>query len=88
MFLKKTKTTTCTGYLGTPGRKAREIIILTFLISLASPRCSYAYIDPGSGSYFLQLILAALFGALYAVKIFWSKIRVFFRSLLPGRKRP
>ena len=34
-----------------------------------------AYIDPGSGSYILQLIIAGLLGAGVAVKIYWKKIK-------------
>ena len=51
-------------------------ILLTFL-SLAFPQKAYAYIDPGSGSYFLQLLIAGLLGALYSIKIFWNRIRSF-----------
>ena len=39
---------------------------------------SNAYLDPGSGSYLLQLALAALFGVLLSVKVFWNRIRAFF----------
>ena len=37
------------------------------------------YLDPGSGSYLLQLLLAALLGAGFAIKIYWKKIVAFFR---------
>ncbi len=39
---------------------------------------AYAYLDPGSGSYILQLIIAGLLGGLYALKMFWSKVKNFF----------
>jgi hypothetical protein len=42
----------------------------------------YAYIDPGTGSFIIQLILGFLFGGLFAVKLFWSSIKRFFRKLL------
>ena len=38
----------------------------------------FAYIDPGTGSYLLQIALGGLFGAGYAVRHFWSRIRRFF----------
>jgi len=41
----------------------------------------YAYLDPGTGSYFLQLAIAALLGGLYAVKLFWKKIKAFFKNI-------
>jgi hypothetical protein len=36
------------------------------------------YIDPGSGSYFLQVIIAALLGAAFWIKMSWHRIKAFF----------
>ncbi|MBW1688713.1 MAG: hypothetical protein JRS35_27090 [Deltaproteobacteria bacterium] len=36
-----------------------------------------AYIDPGSGSFILQALIATLAGALVAVNIYWQKIKGF-----------
>jgi hypothetical protein len=36
------------------------------------------YLDPGSGSVLLQLILAGLLGAGVVVRVFWKKIRGLF----------
>jgi hypothetical protein len=38
------------------------------------PRVS-AYLDPGSGSAALQLILAGLFAALFCLRLFWSRVK-------------
>jgi hypothetical protein len=38
----------------------------------------HAYLDPGSGSFILQLLLAALLGAAFLVKAYWGKIKAFF----------
>lgn len=43
---------------------------LAFLIQNA-----YAYIDPGTGSWILQIFLAALVGGLLTIKIFFKKIK-------------
>jgi hypothetical protein len=48
---------------------------------LARPRVSYAYIDPGSGSYFLQMLIGVFIGTLFAVRIYWAKIKSFFIGL-------
>ena len=45
-----------------------------------------AYIDPGTGSLIIQILLAALVGAGFAVKIFWTKIKSFFSKVF-GKKR-
>lgn len=39
-----------------------------------------AYLDPGSGSFILQLIIAGLVGAGFLLRGYWSKITSFFRG--------
>lgn len=36
------------------------------------------YVDPGSGSYLIQVIVAAVLGAAYWVKLYWYRIKSFF----------
>ena len=36
---------------------------------------AYAYIDPGSGSMFIQVIVGALVGIGVALKMYWEKIK-------------
>jgi len=36
------------------------------------------YLDPGSGSFLFQMLLATLVGALFAIKIYWKKITAYF----------
>jgi hypothetical protein len=36
------------------------------------------YIDPGSGSYLVQVIIAAILGALFYFKNLWWRIKAFF----------
>ena len=36
------------------------------------------YIDPGSGSYLVQMIIAGILGALFYFKNLWWKIKAFF----------
>lgn len=46
------------------------------LIDFLSPVArSRAYLDPGSGSILLQLLVAAALGAAFAVKVYWKKIK-------------
>ncbi len=39
---------------------------------------SHAYLDPGSGSFLLQLLIASLVGAGFLIKTFWQRIVSFF----------
>ncbi len=36
------------------------------------------YIDPGSGSYLVQVVVAALLGAAFWIKMSWHRIKTFF----------
>ena len=44
--------------------KKATIITLAFIFVLCFP--AYAYLDPGTGSYFLQIIIATLLGSICA----------------------
>lgn len=47
-----------------------------FSTSLFTPE---AYLDPGSGSYILQILIAAFVGGLFALRASWGKLGNFFR---------
>ncbi len=38
------------------------------------------YLDPGSGSLIIQLVVAALLGIGVAVRLFWSRIKLLFNG--------
>jgi hypothetical protein len=52
--------------------------LLAVLASLLLVREAHAYLDPGAGSYILQILIASLFGALFMLKVFWGRIVGFF----------
>lgn len=41
------------------------------------------YVDPGSGSYLVQMIIAAVVGALFYFKGLWWRIKSFFTHKTP-----
>ena len=43
------------------------------------------YIDPGSGSYILQVIIAAVLGVSFFFKNFWLTIKSFFTGKKPEK---
>jgi hypothetical protein len=57
------------------------------LFSLTLPSNVYGYLDPGTGSYFLQLIAAALVGSLFAIKLYWKKIKTSFKEIFSKKKK-
>jgi Cu/Ag efflux pump CusA len=50
------------------------------------PSVTYAYIDPGTGSYILQVLAAVLLGGLFAIKMFWLHIKGFFLKFFTKKK--
>ncbi len=59
--------------------KATFVVLAVFYLVLT--REVYAYLDPGTGSYILQLVIAGILGGLFAVKMFWAKIKSFFVNI-------
>jgi uncharacterized membrane protein len=55
-------------------------IVCAMLIA-AIPLPLRAYLDPGTGSYILQIILAAILGGLFALKLFWHRIKLFLKRI-------
>ena len=51
---------------------------------LAFPASAYAYLDPGTGSYIFQLVIAAIVGLLFLAKVYWGRIKTFFANLFSG----
>lgn len=49
-----------------------------FVTFLSPHPAVIAYLDPGSGSLILQLLIAGLMGAGILVKVFWKKIKGLF----------
>ncbi|MDH7569956.1 MAG: hypothetical protein QHJ73_10260 [Armatimonadota bacterium] len=62
-------------------RSTKQLIqgvsLLSVFLFVSFPGRAHAYVDPGTGSYLLQLGMAALFGAVVAAKSYWGAIRSF-----------
>jgi len=54
-------------------------IISFFTIITLLKRLAFGYLDPGTGSFVLQLVVAGLLSGLLAVKMFWSRLIGIFR---------
>jgi hypothetical protein len=65
-------------------RNLTTSIIFLVLFYLILPPKAYAYLDPGTGSYILQMTIAALLGGLFVVKKFWYRFKIFFKNFLSG----
>ncbi|MDX2199517.1 MAG: hypothetical protein SF069_11175 [Phycisphaerae bacterium] len=61
------------------------LLASAMLFLLAEP--SHAYLDPGTGSLILQMIVAGALTAWASIRMFWSRIKEFFQRL-SGAKSP
>ena len=55
-----------------------QVSACTVCAILVSSGTAHAYIDPGTGSYILQIVIAGLVGAAFTLKLFWRRIQIFF----------
>jgi len=51
-----------------------------FFVLAIFPPSAHAYIDPGTGSYILQIVIAGIAAGAFAIKILWRRIRALFSS--------
>jgi hypothetical protein len=53
-------------------------VLLMAFFALVFAQPAHAYIDPGTGSMVLQLVLAGLAGVGLALKVFWKRLLALF----------
>jgi hypothetical protein len=54
------------------------LALVATLVLVLLPGPALAYIDPGTGSFVIQGIIAAVVGAGIAIKMFWHRIKSLF----------
>lgn len=54
---------------------AAGLSIVAIVISAAP---AHAYLDPGTGSIILQLLLGGVAGGIVIVKLYWARLKSFF----------
>lgn len=58
---------------------------MTWTILISRILSGTLYLDPGSGSFLLQLLIAGIAGAALAIKIYWRKIVTLFNKKDPAQ---
>ena len=53
------------------------------LVLIGTLNKDLAYLDPGSGSFILQILLATLLASLFFFKSFWRKVFGYFKKSSP-----
>lgn len=63
-----------------------SIALFALLYVILFPLDGHAYIDPGTGSYILQLMAATLLALLFTLKVFWRRIKSFILRMFGGEQ--
>ena len=59
----------------------KHVGALTLTLVAISPS-AHAYLDPGTGSMLLQLLIAGVLGALFTIKMWWYRVKQSFARLM------
>jgi hypothetical protein len=59
-------------------------LALCFLYSFS--QTAHAYIDPETGSYSTQFLIAGLVVIAYVVKVYWKQIKSFYKKIFKKNK--
>lgn len=60
-----------------------RIAITSFLLFCASFLGeAHAYIDPGTGSFVVQMLLATILGGLFTIRLWFDSVKLFFMRLM------
>lgn len=64
-----------------------KLLVVSGFFFFVVPSHAHAYLDPGTGSYVLQMVAAAFFGGLYFVTTGWKRIKMFLMRFIPGKDK-
>jgi len=63
------------------------LLAATGLLVLVFSGEASAYIDPGTGSLILQMLIAVVVGTGFALGVFWKQVKGFFVRLFGGKPK-
>jgi hypothetical protein len=68
--------------------KRKPLFTLFLIVALQEmlSQNAFAYLDPGTGSYIFQVLIAVFIGGLFTIKSYWQKIKDFFINRFSKRQ--
>ncbi len=70
------------------GHTNKRLVFATILaLTLSYSPSAFAYLDPGTGSFILQMLVAGFLGAMLYIKLAWSNIKVYLSGLFKSHKQ-
>ncbi len=64
-----------------PFKNKFHVIGMTVLIIALAFQNAHAYIDPGTGSYLFQILIATFIGAFFTIKIYGKKATTYIKNI-------
>lgn len=61
--------------------KLTKLLVLIVLIQIMTVSTAHAYIDPGTGSYLFQMLIAGLLGSAFAIKMAWRNVKTYISQI-------
>ena len=61
--------------------RGRAILLFLLAYGILMPKAAFAYLDPGTGSFLLQMLIAGFFGFLVTIKSWWGFVAGYFAGL-------
>lgn len=62
--------------------KILKTLSVFIVVSLIFPSSTYAYLDPGSGSYVFQMFIALFIGIIVAMKTYWRRLLSIVKKII------
>jgi hypothetical protein len=59
-------------------QRVLRIVGIVVVLSLLVPHPAFAYLDPGTGSYIIQLLIGAAVGFGFLIKMNWNRFKALF----------
>ena len=66
-------------------RSLTSVALLGSVVTLFLTGPAWAYLDPGTGSMMLQLLLGGVAGAMVVGKLYWQRLREIVTSVFSGK---
>ncbi len=58
------------------------LFLLILVMALIWAPNTYGYLDPGTGSYLIQILLAGILSIAFTLKVFWKQIKIYFTKII------
>lgn len=55
----------------------KQVVVTALCLAVVPAGPAFAYIDPGTTSLILQMLIGGIIGGLFTIKIYWQRLKAF-----------